>query len=169
MPGQGRNTKIGKITYFATEFWRPSRCPNELHDSWMEIMYCLVSRSTFSFQIGAHYLSQKPFLPRLLSMQRQCWKEGKKVFFRWFLALLRDQFCSKWPKMFCGWCPWNEEHEYVIQLSIECPKKEHSASAEKRAERCFLGGFWPFWGTSFAPNDLKFSEDYFLCMRNMSM
>ena len=107
--------------HLPAEFWRGSRGQNWARDSSLEIMSYLVSKTSFSFLIGVHLPAQKPHFPRLLRAQHQCWKEGRKVFFCLFLALLKDQFCSKWAKIFCEWCPWHDEHENVDIPPLSAP------------------------------------------------
>ena len=49
VPVQTRSAKAGKMTYFGANFWRPSRCPNELHDGSLEGSLSLFSKSAFNF------------------------------------------------------------------------------------------------------------------------
>ena len=52
--------------HFEEGIWRPSRCQNELHDSSLEILTCLISKYTIFFLFGVDFPSQNLIFPRLV-------------------------------------------------------------------------------------------------------
>ena len=49
----------GKIACFVVDIWRPSQCPNEIHDSSLESVSSLFSKTTFIFLIRVFLHAQK--------------------------------------------------------------------------------------------------------------
>lgn len=120
---QGHSSYTEKIGHLTIEFWRPSQCQNELHDSSLEILASIISKNSINFQIIFHLPIQKIYLPRLLRPQRQLWKLGRMVNFCMFLTLLEDQICSKWFEIWCVWCNWKYEPKNSNHSYRNFPKK----------------------------------------------
>ena len=96
---QMRIAITGNITSFASNFWRPSECPNKLQYISLESALSAVSKYFSIFQNGAHLFCKNVILPILVNTQQLGQKGGRNMKIWWFFALLRDQFSSKFSEI----------------------------------------------------------------------